>query len=580
MDSSSVEGDTGSGIDDTNMNFSDRQSIDSNNSTSISMAAPVTAQVPFQNWSHSHKTMHDERHEDVTSAGLSEMEMEMDPHDIPTEAVNTDFQPYDRYRYDDGYTYEGGIEADEDDCESESVSISSAPIPQIRPPGSNESTSEAIAPTTSMSSQDNIGMQSGNFSMHNREKYVKQTPLTDGGSKKLRVMGRVTGMARKAPLCDFLADKRKCNPGNEIEKMEKKDKYNEKFKRRIHSDIPPLKFKFPTTFNDSNSAAINSSSSFSSNLSPSTSPNATEMTTTITKVPKTARDDRNIAEDSMCVKKEQHDGKANVWRTAVYYARLSQMGDAAAQCTLGTLHERGRGVERDMARALGLYRLSAVAGYARGQFHLARCHAHGLGGLSVDWGRAYTLYCKAARQGHVPSICNVGVCYHNGSGVVRDVVKAVDQYREAALKEYPRAWYNLGVCYETGEGVQQRDYRRAAGLYRKAARGRFAQALCALGKCYELGTGVQKDEKRAVLLYRKAADRKCARAVFYLGLCYERGVGVDGNFRQAAELFKKAATLGLQDALTYLTRFDMNVREFEQVTEMQDQLQKGPDKKL
>lgn len=254
--------------------------------------------------------------------------------------------------------------------------------------------------------------------------------------------------------------------------------------------------------------------------------------------------------------------QSNMWRIAMYYLRLAELGDTDAKCDLGTCYERGKGVERDIERAISLYRSAAHDGHMRAQFHLARCHANGLGTLPVDWARAVTLYKRAARQGHVPSICNLGVCYHNGRGVERDTTRAVTLYRDAAVQDYARAWYNLGVCYESGTGVA-RDMARAAALYRKAMHGKFAQATCSLGACYEHGLGVHRDENKAVELYRKAAKGGCARALFYLGLCYESGIGVTGSLNDAVSLYEKAADLGLQDAVVYLHRFQARMHQFQ-----------------
>lgn len=267
------------------------------------------------------------------------------------------------------------------------------------------------------------------------------------------------------------------------------------------------------------------------------------------------------------IKKGDNSDASNVWMTAMYYMRLADLGDAQAQCDLGTHFERGLGVERDMKQALYLYGLSSRQGHPRAQFHLARCYAHGLG-TPVDWYKAFHLYRQAAHSGHVPSICNLGVCYHNGTGTAPDHPRAVSLYREAALSDYPRAWYNLGVCYESGVGVT-RDLVRAAALYKKAAQGRFAQGACSLGSCYEHGVGVYKDLNKAVGLYRKAASAGCARAMFYLGLCYEGGRGINQSMEEAVSLYKRAARLGSHDAVLYLHRFHSHLHKFNILPEME-----------
>ena len=42
--------------------------------------------------------------------------------------------------------------------------------------------------------------------------------------------------------------------------------------------------------------------------------------------------------------------------------------------------------------------------------------------------------------------CNVGVCFKNGQGVTKDLVKAVEYYTLAANLGYAAAQNNLGIC--------------------------------------------------------------------------------------------------------------------------------------
>ena len=50
---------------------------------------------------------------------------------------------------------------------------------------------------------------------------------------------------------------------------------------------------------------------------------------------------------------------------------------------------------------------------------------------------------------------NLGCCYYNGYGVVKDYYKAMQWFTKAAEQGHIQAQYNLGICYTYGHGVEQ-----------------------------------------------------------------------------------------------------------------------------
>ena len=58
-------------------------------------------------------------------------------------------------------------------------------------------------------------------------------------------------------------------------------------------------------------------------------------------------------------------------------------------------------------------------------------------------------------QGYAPAQYNLGVMYHEGSGVPQDDTEAVKWYRTAAEQGYALAQHNLGLMYQMGLGVPQ-----------------------------------------------------------------------------------------------------------------------------
>lgn len=112
------------------------------------------------------------------------------------------------------------------------------------------------------------------------------------------------------------------------------------------------------------------------------------------------------------------------------------------------------------------FQKSAELDYDNGQSWLAFCYETGKG-VEKDMDRAVSFYLKLARKGHVFSQLKVAWFYQKGISLDKDCVKSVYWYQKAAEQGNPDAQTNLGWCYEWGWGVLQ-DYSIAAYWYQKA----------------------------------------------------------------------------------------------------------------
>jgi len=110
---------------------------------------------------------------------------------------------------------------------------------------------------------------------------------------------------------------------------------------------------------------------------------------------------------------------------------------------------------------------------------------------------------KAAEAGDRPSMNKVGGCYRYGSGVERNLTKAVEWFRRAAEKGNLPATINLAECYLNGEGVSK-DANEAARLFKEAFKAEQCVSAFELGKLHEAGLGVEKSLERAVEYFRTA----------------------------------------------------------------------------
>ncbi|MCH7372489.1 MULTISPECIES: tetratricopeptide repeat protein [Aeromonas] len=112
---------------------------------------------------------------------------------------------------------------------------------------------------------------------------------------------------------------------------------------------------------------------------------------------------------------------------------LAEQGQPRAQALMGWSHELGQGSEQDLARAIALYRRSAEAGDAFGQYRLADLYLRGVG-VPRDLRAAFHWMELAARNGDVPAMLKVGVLHLMGVNGRVDMAQAKQWLYQASQK--------------------------------------------------------------------------------------------------------------------------------------------------
>ncbi len=227
---------------------------------------------------------------------------------------------------------------------------------------------------------------------------------------------------------------------------------------------------------------------------------------------------------------------------AAAYRQAADQGIAAALAALGSLNERGEGIEKNLAEAIRLYQAAADKGDAQGLAGLGFLTETG-GGIAKDEQAAARLYRRAATLGSARALARLGQMHREGRGVPKDEVEAFKLIVRAAELGEPTAMFTAGTMYEAGRGIE-RDRAEAIVWYRRAAERGHAPALTALAALVEFGTGATKDLDEAVRLYRKAADAGDPQGMVSLGFLMEQGKGVPQDLAGAAALYRKAADAG------------------------------------
>ena len=121
-------------------------------------------------------------------------------------------------------------------------------------------------------------------------------------------------------------------------------------------------------------------------------------------------------------------------RAAEYYRKAAVQGFVFAEEALARLFITGKGVPRDVPRAIAILvplvdaeggMGSTAARYLASLYYFGR-------DVPVNPERAYALFTRAARDGDKISLFMLGQCHELGRGVPKNREKAVDFYRQAA----------------------------------------------------------------------------------------------------------------------------------------------------
>ena len=231
-------------------------------------------------------------------------------------------------------------------------------------------------------------------------------------------------------------------------------------------------------------------------------------------------------------------------------AKKAHRDELDAIFKLGECLFHGKGVSRDAAKAVSLFRQAAEKGHAAAQYALGQRFQYGVG-IEPDLTEATKWYRLAAEQGHTEAQSALGILLADGNGVPRNESEAARWYREAATKGDETAQFNLAGCYYEGRGVPQ-DFQEAKKLWLPLAEKENADAQNQLGVMCLLGEASPQDAREAALWFKKAADNHSSDAARNLAGLLGKGRGVRRDVVEAARYLRLAAECGDKKAFHWL----------------------------
>ena len=183
------------------------------------------------------------------------------------------------------------------------------------------------------------------------------------------------------------------------------------------------------------------------------------------------------------------------------------LGSKDAAYGLGFCYRDGRGCEADSAMTVYYWLQAADNGSNRALEYLGDYYAE-----HNNYKEAAALYQRGADNGDCGCLCELGLCYRDGNGVVLNSQKAFECFQKTADVYYPRGLYLLGVCYLEGTGVEE-NIEMAEHMLDGASFLGYSQASYLMGTLYESGQfdkdGLpsKKSLQKALDYYNKAAQK-------------------------------------------------------------------------
>jgi uncharacterized protein len=264
----------------------------------------------------------------------------------------------------------------------------------------------------------------------------------------------------------------------------------------------------------------------------------------------------------------------------------AEQGDVEAEMLISAAYQQGIGVEKSLREGLLWMQRAAEHGAPEGQQRLSALYRRGTEFFAPDMQKHLTWTRRAAEQGHIVAMHNLGNYYLEGISKVlpKDVTQGELWLTRSAEAGFPNALYLLGAFYMNGR-YRTPDLEKAEFWLRKGSERGHVLALITLARLYAGEDSAPRDPdfvERILLqasemrrpeaqyflarMYRNgtlgvvnlpaaiewlqiSAAKKYAPSQFLLGELTEKGEGLPANPAAAVQLYQEAASLGYSPAV-------------------------------
>jgi uncharacterized protein len=150
-----------------------------------------------------------------------------------------------------------------------------------------------------------------------------------------------------------------------------------------------------------------------------------------------------------------------------------------------------------------------------------------------DFAAARAIYLDLANAGDAKACFNLGLMYHDGDGVTKNIEEAVNWYKKSAQLNYKEAQYTLASLVFNRE-IQSISYANAVQYYQQAAELGHVKSQLNLGMLHYRGDVITQNLNAAFKWLSLAASNNNSEAEGYLAHLYLQGIGVEQDVVKAA----------------------------------------------
>lgn len=187
-------------------------------------------------------------------------------------------------------------------------------------------------------------------------------------------------------------------------------------------------------------------------------------------------------------------------------------------------------------------------------------------GCKMDYSKTVELYDRINQNSKLAKEDAIFVadCYYNGTGVARNLNKAVEYYKQYADEDV-QIMYKLGQIALNGN-VSSLSITDAISYLTNAANRGMVDGYKLLGDYYFSKGDIFHD--RALDFYKKSFSVGCADAAFYVGVIYERGSAsnIYASTSEAVKWYQLAADNGSEKGKHELSCFKKTLLGFKRIS--------------
>lgn len=213
--------------------------------------------------------------------------------------------------------------------------------------------------------------------------------------------------------------------------------------------------------------------------------------------------------------------------------KLANIGYSSAVKNLGFLYEKELGTEKDLSKAIWLYRKAIDLYNINALILLGYCYYYGTH-VERNYIKAKKIFEIGLRYNDDDGITALAQMYNNGTGVAKDIQKSVELYEIAIKLDSTHAMHLLGNVYLT----VFINYDKARELFEKASNYGYAPSMTSLGKMYSNDLYGIHDIPKAINFYEMAIKLNNINAIRYLANIYEFN-SVSTDHKKALQLYCK-----------------------------------------